>query len=565
MTEIDHDESNLEQRLRKHYQQRYEPPPVPSVVWTRVQPDLDKREKSASRFTQRPKWLPALAEFLVARRQDAFVQRQEEDNLMESATTAEQAETDSLRFTQRKRPHRWRLRHTLEAAIAVLMVMSLLLGWFAVTKWRSAQENGPALFTYVSQPGEVEYDSHWTSDGKHLVFVIYTIATNQYRYLVWDAATGKAKQTLAIKLPSSVVGKGMLDSLDGHYALIRTNGATPQAWLLKLANTLTGQVKLIYQGTYQGQNASDLPPAIFSGNSKYVAFVGSNERIYIWDIAAGKVLQITDPLTLSRRARVEQFAWSADDKHIMAESSPAGFVKPERLQVWSAQSGHTLLNFVETPAISLVPPLLGPGGGFAGLSPDGTRVLTYNQQTGVLTERESNTLKVLQTFSVKVGLPNSGGYGVFWEANGTRILWQNYQSVYIWNASTGRLVLTLSSKNTSSVLLVPSGGRYITRGQPGNLLEIWDMVTGTKVRTIALAIKPQAVIWSPDGKYLDLNDGNRNGQIFNALTGKLITNYQGDGALLSPDGQSITTQTNLFENQTNTNLLQVMVQILPVR
>src|SRR5712692_7858884 len=73
---------------------------------------------------------------------------------------------------------------------------------------------------------------HWTPDGKHLVFVIYTIATNQYRYLVWDAASGKARQTLAIKLPSSVVGKGMLDSLDGHYALIRTNGATPQVWLL---------------------------------------------------------------------------------------------------------------------------------------------------------------------------------------------------------------------------------------------------------------------------------------------------------------------------------------------
>ncbi len=296
-----------------------------------------------------------------------------------------------------------------------------------------------------------------------------------------------------------------------------------------------------------------------------MAFVGANERIYIWDIAAGKVLQITDPLTLSRRARVELFAWSADDKHIMAESSPAGLVKPEKLQVWSAQSGHTLLNFVETPAISLVPPQLGPGGGFAGLSPDGTRVLTYNQQTGVFTERESNTLKVLQTFSVKVGLPNSGGYGVFWEANGTRILWQDYQSVYIWNASSGRLVLTLSSKNTSPVLLVPSGGRYITRGQPGNLLEIWDMVTGTKVRTIALAIKPLAVIWSPDGKYLDLNDGKQNGQIFNALTGKPITNYQGNGVLLSPDGQSLAILTNLPVSQTSNDLRHAIVQILPVR
>jgi WD40 repeat protein len=145
---------------------------------------------------------------------------------------------------------------------------------------------------------------------------------------------------------------------------------------------------------------------------------------------------------------------------------------------------------------------------------------------------------------------------------------QDYQSVSIWNASSGRLVLTLASKNTSPVLLVPSGGRYITRGQPGNLLEIWDMVADTKVRTIALAIKPLAVIWSPDGKYLDLNDGNdgkQHGQFFNALTGKPITNYQGNGVLLSPDGQSLAIITNLSVSQTSNDLRHAIVQILPVR
>jgi WD40 repeat protein len=112
---------------------------------------------------------------------------------------------------------------------------------------------------------------------------------------------------------------------------------------------------------------------------------------------------------------------------------------------------------------------------------------------------------------------------------------------------------------------VPSGGRYITRGQPGNLLEIWDMVTGTKVRTIVLAIKPLAVIWSPDGKYLDLNDGNQNGQFFNALTGKPITNYQGNVVLLSPDGQSLAILTNLSVPQTSNDFRHAIVQILPVR
>ena len=481
---------------------------------------------------------------------------------MKSATKIDKAQTDSPRFIPNQQPLRRRLRYTLEAVIAVLVVASLVLGWFAVTKWRSEQGTGPTLFTYTSQPGEHAFGFRWTPDGKHLTFTMLTVATNQYRYryLVWDAATGKARQTLTISIPYPTPNNPdglLLNSLDGRYALNMARGAIKQIWTVKLANTLTGQVKLIYQGIYQGHDVSDIPAAAFSGDSKYVAFIAADERIHIWGIAVGKVIQTTDPLALSGTAGAQQLVWSTDDKRLMAESPSSGQLK--RLQVWGAQTGHTILNIVETPAMSLFPSLLEPGGGFWGLSPDGTRILTYNMQKRAFTERESSTLKVLKVFSVQIGAP----YTVFWEANGTRILLQSNQTAYIWNASTGKLVSTLSLKNTSQTLLIPSGTRYITRGQPGNLLEIWDMVTGTKVRTIALAISPLAVIWSPDGKYLNLNDGNNNGQIYDALSGHLITNYQGDGALLSPDGQYVATQKNLFDPQTN-SFLQAIVQILHV-
>ncbi|HEY0756218.1 MAG TPA: WD40 repeat domain-containing protein [Ktedonobacteraceae bacterium] len=556
MAEIDRDEGTLEQRLREHYQQHYEPSPPPEVVWERLQPVLDSQEKRAPRLAQRPRRLAALAPFLAARRRDAFAPGQREAYLMENPPEAEPVQT-----------RRWRLKHTLEAAMATLLVTSLLLGWFVVSRWRSVQGNGSTPFTYISQPGEVAYDIHWTPDGKHLAFVIYTIATNQYSYRVWDVATGKARQTFALKLPAAIIGRAMLDAQNGSYALIRTNGATSREWVLKLANVLTGQIQQIYQGRYQGQGAEDLPAAAFSADSQYLAFVGANQRVYIWDIAAGKVLRITDPLTLPGNAAVRQLAWSMDNKRVMANSAPAGLVRPALLQIWSAQTGHTLLNFVETPAISLAYPIFGANS-FAGLSPDATRILTYNQQKQIFTERASDTLQILQTFPVKMGSPNSGGYGVFWEANGTRLLWQNYQMVSIWNASTGKPVLNLSLENISSTLLMASGGEYggeyITRRQSGNLLEIWDMVTGMKMRTLVPAINALFVGWSPDARYLDLNDGKQNGQIFAALTGKLLTDYQGDGALLSTDSQFVAVKTNLSADQTSSNLRQVMLQILPV-
>lgn len=546
-------ENNLEQRLRKHYRQHYASPSAPEVVWARVQPDLDIPGEVTPRFTRRARWLSALTGFLIASKQDAFSQSQEDAHFTQNA----QGESEKPRPIQARRPLRGRLRHTLEVAIAVLMVASLVLGWFAVTRWRSAQGNGPALYTYISQPGEYVYDLNWTPDGKHLMFVIYTQATNHYSYMIWDTATGKARQTLAIGLPAAFIGSDILDSSDGHYALIRTGDAAKHLWVLELANVLTGQTKLIYQGTPQGQNASsDTTAAAFSADSKYVAFIGADERVHIWDIAAGKMIQTTDPLVTSGTVGSQWFTWSLDGKRIMVKSDGL----KSRLQVWSVQTGHTLLNIAETPSISFfswAPEL----GNLGGLSLDGTRILTFNGQTGVIVERESSTLKVLHTFSVRV-TPLPGGARAngepLWVANGTRIFFQEGQAVYLWDGATNKLISTISlqddPESNVSITLV---GKYITLWKRGNLVEIWDIVTGTKVRTIAPTITVQGQdggSTSSDGRYLLLNDYNGNGQIYSVLTGRLIMNYQGDNALLPPDARYVATRSSYSQ--------QSIVQIL---
>jgi WD40 repeat protein len=573
MMENNHDESSLEQRLRKHYQQRYQPPQAPSAVWARVQPALDQQEKSAPNLVQRAKWRPALTGFLVAMRQGAFTQKREKDTLTENATPIKPAERDHPQRLRNKQPLNRRLRHTLEAALAVLLVGSLVLGWFAVTKWRSAQGSGPVLYTYASQLGEVEYDAHWTLDGKHLIFAIYTIAKNHYRYLVWDAATGKARQTLDISLPAGLIGRVILDSSDGRYALIRTNGSSPQNWELKLADILTGQTRLIYQATYQGLHASDVPAVAFSEDSKYVAFIGADERIGIWSMAAGKMLQTTDALTAPEKDGGQWLTWSLDDKRIMAKSAQINSGQPGqpgRLQVWSVQTGHKLLNIVETPTMSLFN-WASEFGNLAGLSLDGTRILTYNEQTGVMVERESNTLKVLHTFSIRVTSPgvSIANGAPLWVANGTRFFFQQRQAVSIWDGNTGKLISSISLKDDpeQGVSVFPSieGGRFIALQKQGNLVEIWDIVTGAKVRTIAPTITLQGeASWSPDGKYLDLNDANGNGQIYNALNGRFVMNYHGEWALLSPDSQHIATRTSLSGFQTDNSLTQTMMQVVTV-
>lgn len=548
MTEIDSQESNLEQRLRKHYQQRYEPPLAPGVVWARMQADLARPDKATLKPARFPQWVLALTGFLVARRENAFMPEKDEDTLMENITRTSKKQTISKGWVagksleQNTQVPRRRSRRILDAAVAALVVASLLLGWFAISRWSNMQGNGSALYTYASQTGEYVYDSQWTPGGKHLMFVIYTQATNHYRYMVWDAATGKIKQTLAIDLPAGLIGKVVLDSSDGHYTLIRTTGATAQVWELKLADILTGQVKQIYQGTYHGPDASGVPAVAFSDDSKYVAFIGADERVHIWDIAAGRYIQITDALTAPGAAGDQWLMWSLDDKHIIAKSATG---QVARLQMWSVQTGRKLLNLVETLDMSFFnwPPTVGNLGG---LSPDGTRILTYNKQTGVMVERDSNTLKILHTFSERVVQPGQGLAVTmpFWVANGTRIFMQINYALYIWDA-TGKLISTISLQGDpqANIGVIPSG-EHIALPRQENLLEIWDLVTGKKLRTIAAGIRVQLVSWSLDGKYLAINDGGKNGLIYNALTGQFLTHYQGDSASVSPDGKYVYTQTD---------------------
>lgn len=557
-----HAENNLEKRLRQHYQGCYAPPPDFDGVWACVQPELEQQARSTSRW-------PVLSGFLTAKRQGVSRQSQREDHLRQSVPETGQAERENSRPLRVGRPLRRRLRHMLEAVIAVLVVASLLLGWLAVTRWRSAQGNGPALFTYTSQPHESVYDLQWTPDGKHLVFALSTL-TNHYRYLVWDAATGKARPTLTFDLPSSVPGTAsapdgnIITSSDEHYLLISTYGPTRQTGILKLANIMTGQVKQIYQGIYPVESSPAIVQAAFSNNMQYIAFLGADWRIHIWDIAAGKTILTSDPTGLTSGSWL---IWSADDKRIILENQHSPRNYPIALQIWNAQTGHRLVNIVETPTMSLFITAVRPGVVLGNLSPDGTRILTYNVQAGTFEERETSTLKILQTFHVQVTETGTEGHVMFipyWVANGTRLFLVKDQTAYIWDATTGQLTSTISLKGTIQDIKTQPVGRYMALMYEGNSIVIRDIVTGKDVRTITPTVYARLMFWSANGEYLNISDEKTYGQIYNVFTGKLIVSYQGAyWASLSPDRQYIAIP-HVSNDPATGDPLKSTVQILSV-
>lgn len=216
----------------------------------------------------------------------------------------------------------------------------------------------------------------------------------------------------------------------------------------------------------------------------------------------------------------------------------------------------------------------------AGISPDLQRIMTYNQQAKTFEVRATRTLKVQLTFHFQLldyaqvspsgFLEASSGTIPFWLADGKLIFLQHNSKAYIWNATTGQLVTTFSSLDGTNAVLATqkwTSGQYAALLQ-GKVLQIWDLITATKVRTISLTSHPTAgIYWLHDRRHLNVTYGggteNSVSELYDAFTGELITTYQGDYAELANNGKYIASEDNVPDPKSG-NVLKAIVEVLEV-
>jgi len=116
MTEMNRNDSNLEQRLRNHYQQRYDQSPDPGVVWARLLPHLHQQEEARKGWNQAGfarfrEGLLFLVEFFVTKQEAVGRQILKEDDLMKNDTEVNKEVAYDPHLTQEVLPLRRRLQH----------------------------------------------------------------------------------------------------------------------------------------------------------------------------------------------------------------------------------------------------------------------------------------------------------------------------------------------------------------------------------------------------------------------------------------------------------------------
>ncbi len=183
-------------------------------------------------------------------------------------------------------------------------------------------------------------------------------------------------------------------------------------------------------------------------------------------------------------------------------------------------------------------------------SPDGTRIVTGN---------DDKTAKVWNAQSGKELLTLEGHpdhvYSVAFSPDGTRIVGSSYKTVKVWDAQSGQELLTLkgrgwmagyyyTTEDFHSVAFSPDGRRIVTVGSYDETAKVWDAKSGKDLLT--LRGKPgRSVAFSPDGGRIVTGSEDKTAKVWDAQGGKeLFTLRVGspvNSVVFSPDGTRIVT------------------------
>lgn len=276
------------------------------------------------------------------------------------------------------------------------------------------------LLTYRGHDGVI-WALAWSSDSQRIA------STSGAEVQVWEALSGR----LIHRFPDQDGFEAVAWSQDGAYLATGSWGRTVSVW-----QVATGQKVLTYRGHVQGQAFDS----------------GSKASLTEWDDRAGLHPSIIRP------PQIESLAWSPDGTRLLSSDINGTTL------VWEALTGTTLLSF------SSVYDFYRTGA----WSPDGQHLLMHTKR-GI--ERHLATTGALE-FTFSIGDDGVNGPSS-WSQDGSWLATLSLTPVDLWNAATGRQVLTYEG-NTGDVLMVawsPDSSR-VASASTDLSVRIWKAANG---------------------------------------------------------------------------------------
>jgi WD40 repeat protein len=422
---------------------------------------------------------------------------------------------------RRERAVKWVKRNPLVAALAALMVLSVVGGAIGIfVKYRDAQEQAEAARKAKAVADEQRQRAIAERDRAEVLVYVSRISLAQQEWQYGDS-------TLAWRYLDSCPWN--LRGWEHNY--LYTQFSKKQRTL----HSLKGHKQIVLCVAYSPDGKRFVSGGAGAANVPV--------EVKVWD--ADKGIEI---LSLKgQTGEVYSVAYSPDGKRIVSAGSD------KMLKVWDADAGGVVLSLKGHPNEIA-------GFSRAAFSPDSKHIVS-TEAFGTLTMWDANTGAEL--FSLKA---HSQCYNVAFSPDGKRIVSGGADgTLKVWDAGTGAELLSLEgeTKSIGGLAYSPDGKRIVSgSGNNGQLaggrdvqpgpgmageLKVWDADTGVELlspKGHTHAVK--GVAYSPDGKRIVSASWDHTVKMWDARTGTETLTLKGhtnrvSAVAFSPNGKRILT------------------------
>ncbi|HEY4384605.1 MAG TPA: WD40 repeat domain-containing protein, partial [Ktedonobacteraceae bacterium] len=526
---------------------------------SKEQPDLEQALPLSPSFIGT--WSQQMRRFVLHLRPHVSTDREEAlDRLEETQdvkTEYPPVETERTFGTKRPTPPRQvrpqrRLIRVLEQGMAAVLILALLAGWFALSRWSHPSSGSLALgdadTRSLGKPVAMVQSNFlglegWSPDGHMFIYLQVNRQKHALEVGMLETATGRSTLYPVLD-PSWIPTSNNNDSLmvlGGRYLLaLRAHGAnqaTLVIWDIIGHRAITTQTVPAKIG---GGNQVLSPQIMPSDNQQKFATYSPDGTVAIWDVASGqKLVTCEGKIPFSEQPPwLAYMKWYNHDQDLLFNSMGEN----DQIDAWNATTGTRLFNLNEKDTNKGHPfPIVSPNSKYLALSiglPIGSKLPgTPSAYTPYALEiLDAYSGQVLQSYPMSESFENYG-----WLPDSQRLLiatdsssgtrsssYSQTRQVSTWNVFTHQIT-PIASNVSDGFNWSTADGRYMVLGShDGRSIKIWQTSNGRLIATIETpGIPARTDAFSALGNQYLVIGQKRDFYIWSIATGKLLYSYHG--------------------------------------